>query len=235
MRRRVLIATAVALLTVPVAGVAAQTAPDQGGSAGGPTVSVRVEGLKKTRLLATSAGRRSGWITKGGTPKGQCSGNSAAGALDVATQGDWTGAWSAKYQALSVTGILGEHHSFSSPNYWSVWVNNKFASSGVCGITLKKGEQLLFAAEPVKTTWYPSVLSAPKSAASGHPFTVKLTGYGSSGKRALAGVSITGKGISPAKTNQSGAATVTDSHSGLLLLRASPKGFIRIEAYVHVG
>lgn len=236
-----LAAASASLLVLPTAGLAAQKqtapgqAPGQGASAGGPTVTVRVEGLKKTRLLATSVRGRSGWITKGGTPKGQCSGKSAAGALDVATEGDWTGKWSAKYQALSVIGILGERHTFSSPNYWSVWVNNKYASSGVCGIALKKGERLLFAAEPIKTMWYPSVLSAPHHATANQPFSVKLVGYTSSGRKPLRGVKISGRGISPAKTNHSGVATITANHSGVLVLRASPKGFIRTEALVHVA
>ena len=231
MRRRVLTVTGVALLAIPALALASRAHPAKAG----PIVSVRVEGLKKTRLLATLVSGRSGWITKGGTPKGQCSGRSAAGALDVATKGNWTGSWSTKYQALSVTGILGEKHAFTSHAYWSIWVNNKYASSGVCGITLKKGEQLLFAAEPDKTTWYPSALSAPHSATKGHPFIVKLLGYGASGKKPLAGVTITGNGINSAKTNHSGVATITDGHSGVLVLRASPKKFIRTEAIVPVG
>ena len=201
----------------------------------GPVVSVRVEGLKKTRLLATLISGRRGWITKGGTPRGQCSGKSAAGALDVATRRDWAGSWSAKYQALSVIGILGERHTFKSPDYWSVWVNDKYASSGVCGIPLKHGEQLLFAAEPESTTWYPTVLGAPRSATANHSFTVKLADYGSSGKKPLAGATITGNGITPVKTDHSGVATITDGHPGMLVLRTSPRGFVRTEAVVHVG
>ncbi|HZU61182.1 MAG TPA: hypothetical protein VE983_09460 [Solirubrobacteraceae bacterium] len=238
-----LTATTVALLALPAYGqgapggaaplAARRTAGHQTGQ--GPTVSVRVEGLKKTRLLATSTSVRSGWITKGGTPKGQCSAQSAAGALNVATKGDWMGKWSAKYQALSVTGILGESHSFSSPYYWSVWVNDKYASSGVCGITLKKGDQLLFAVEPDSTMWYPTTLSAPHDATRNHPFTVKVMGYTSSGKKPLAGVTVSGNGITSTKTDHSGVATVTDSHSGVLILRASPMKFIRSEAIVHVA
>jgi hypothetical protein len=223
----------IAVLTLPTAALAVRARTATSGS--GPVVSVRVEGLKKTRLLATSVRGRRGWITKGGAPKGQCSGQSAAGALDVATRGNWTGAWSAKYQALSITGILGERHSFSSPYYWSIWVNNKYASSGACGIALKKGEQLLFAVEPDSAMWYPTVLSAPHSTTKSHSFTVKLMGFTGSGKKPLAGVTITGNGIASAKTNHSGVATITDSHSGALVLRASPKGHIRTEATVHVA
>jgi hypothetical protein len=246
MKSRIVCATGVALLvtsTLAAPGAAAHRTAALGAAAHrsaattghGPRVSVRVEGLKKTRLLITTVSGRSGWITKGGTPKGQCPGKSAAGALDVATEHNWTGKWSAKYQALSVTGILGERHSFSSSAYWSVWVNNKYASSGVCGITLEKGEQLLFAAEPTKTTWFPTVLSAPHRAAAKHSFSVKLVGYSSSGRKPLKGVTITGNGITPVKTDHTGTATVTVRHSERLVLRASPKRFIRSEAVVHVS
>jgi hypothetical protein len=246
MRRRILPVTSVAaraltsaaVLAIAVVAVAAQVANASAAharpAASKPKVTVRVEGLKKTRLLATTTSGRSGWITKGGTPSGQCSGRSAAGALDAATRHNWNGSWSAKYQALSVIGILGERHPFSSQDYWSLWVNNKYASSGVCGIALKPGEQLLFAAEPDNATWYPTVLSAPHNASAGHPFTVKLTGYSSSGRKPLKGVAITGNGIQSVKTNHSGQATIKDGHSGRLVLRASPKGFVRSEAVVHV-
>jgi hypothetical protein len=262
MRRTTWLATCLAALAIPAVALAAQgraavalaaqgraaaALAAQGRTAGtgpqtrsastgsGPEVTVRVEGLKKTLLLATQASGRHGWITKGGTPKGKCSGQSAAGALDVATHGHWQGSYSAQYQALSVIGIRGERHSFSSPYYWSIWVNNKYASSGACGIALKRGEHLLFAVEPDSQMWYPTALSAPHSATSGHAFTVKLVGYGSSGKKPLAGATITGNGITSAKTNHRGVATITASHSGRLVLRARPKDYVRTEAIVHVA
>ena len=40
----------------------------------------------------------------------------------------------------SVTSIFGETHTFSSHYYWSVWVNNRYAPAGVCGLKLHKGK-----------------------------------------------------------------------------------------------
>ena len=56
-----------------------------------PTVTVASKAMTKTLLRPTRCMTSSGWITKDGTPRGKCSGASAAGALDVATHGTWTG------------------------------------------------------------------------------------------------------------------------------------------------
>ena len=57
----------------------------------GPAVSVQVKTSSKTLLNATGVHGEKGSITKGKTPKGKCPGSSAAGALDAATHGRWTG------------------------------------------------------------------------------------------------------------------------------------------------
>ncbi len=227
MKRRILLVTGVAVLVVPAVALASHAVAPLA------TVTVRVEGLKKTLLLSERTRGELGDVRKGGTPSGQCSGRSAAGVLDRATHGDWTGSWSAKYQALSVTGILGEQHSFSASYYWSIWVNNKYASSGICGITPQPGDKLLFAVEPDKGMWYPTALEAPRTTIVGHPFSVKLMGYGSSGAKPLAGVTITGNDVKPATTNRRGVAHLTAGFAAKVVLRAAPHGYIRTEAVVH--
>ena len=62
-----------------------------GGAGTGRGVTVSIKTLTKTLLAPTREHGKPGWITKGGTPRGKCPGNSAAGALDVATRGHWTG------------------------------------------------------------------------------------------------------------------------------------------------
>lgn len=234
MKRRILLVTGVAVLTAPTIALAGHTvALARHTAAGLPTVSIRVEGLKKTLLLSKRTTGELGDVRKGGTPPGACSGRSAAGVLDRATHGHWTGSWSAKYQALSVTGILGEKHSFSSSYYWSIWVNHKYASSGICGITPQSGDKLLFAVEPDKGTWYPTTLKAPRTTIVGHTFSVTLMGYGSSGAKPLAGVTIKGNDVKPATTNHRGVAHLTAGFAAKIVLRAAPHGYIRTEAVVH--
>jgi hypothetical protein len=108
----------------------------------GPSVSVSVKSLTKTLLKPTNVHGEKGWITKGATPHGKCSGNSAAGALDAATHGKWTGKYYASVGGIFVTSILGVKPSGS--DFWEVVVNGKPSSTGICGVKLRAGERLLF-------------------------------------------------------------------------------------------
>jgi hypothetical protein len=206
-------------------------------AASGPTVKVRVEGLNKTLLDPTKVTTHTGWITRGGTPRGKCSRTSAAGALDKATRHRWGGFWDRKYAGLEVTSILGELHRFTSSKYWSVWVDNKYAPSGVCGLHLHRGEQLLFAAVPDTPQEFPIGMQVPRKVVAGQPFEVKVVAFDGTGKsRPLAGAMVTAGGISSqpiphsqrkAKTNAQGMATLTEDQPGLIVLNASRNGYIR--------
>ncbi len=108
----------------------------------GPSVTVQVKSLTKTLLKPTAAHGEKGSITKGGTPKGKCSGGSAAGALDAATHGKWSGKYFSSVPGIEVTSILGVKPPKN--DFWEIVVNGKPASTGVCGIKLHAGERLLF-------------------------------------------------------------------------------------------
>ena len=99
--------------------------------------------IKTGRTLHSSVvtGER-GWITKGGTPRGKCSGASAAGALDRATHGRWTGKYYASVGGIFVTSVLGVKPRGNA--YWSLYVNGKSSSLGICQVKLRRGEKLLF-------------------------------------------------------------------------------------------
>ncbi len=220
LKRTILLATLVALFTMPAVALAAK----------GPAVGLRIEGAKRTLLLPTTIQTRSGWITRGGAPKGACSAESAQGALNVATHGHWTGQWYPSYHEYFITSILGERPT--GANYWTIFVNNHSSSLGACDIKLRAGEQLLFAV--TNGSQGASKLSSARSAIAGRSFEVKLVGYGAKAAP-LAGVRITGNGIRPATTNRHGIARITDRHSGVLVLHAAPKGYVRTEAIVHVA
>jgi hypothetical protein len=202
-------------------------APGAVALAAGTTVSVRVEGKSRTLLPATVVRTHAGSITKGGTPVGVCPATTAAGALDVATRHHWNGSYSSSL-GLSVTQILGESHPFNPPRYyWSVWVDNKFAPAGVCGLKLHRGEQLLFAAVPDAGTEYPIVTSGPKRATKGRPFTVKVLYYNAKGaKKPLAGARVRAAGLS-ATSNQRGVVSITAQRTGKLTYSATKAGYIR--------
>jgi uncharacterized low-complexity protein len=108
----------------------------------GPAVSVQVKTSSKTLLHATGVHGEKGSITKGKTPKGKCPGSSAAGALDAATHGQWTGKYFASVSGIFVTSILGVKPP--AHDFWELVVNGKPASKGICAVTLRPGERLLF-------------------------------------------------------------------------------------------
>jgi hypothetical protein len=132
--------TLIALLGAIVLALTASGAALAAGS--GPSVSVQVKTMTKTLLTATGVHGEQGSISKGGTPKGKCSGATAAGALDAATHGKWTAKWYAKYNDIFVTSILGVHPTGSQ--FWEIVVNGKAASTGACEIKLHAGQKLLF-------------------------------------------------------------------------------------------
>ncbi len=86
---------------------------------------------------------RTGSITRGGAPSGKCPADSAQGALNVATHGNWAGKWYSSYDEYFITGILGDSET-TKKYYWGVYVNGKVASKGACEIKLKSGDKLLF-------------------------------------------------------------------------------------------
>ncbi len=111
-------------------------------SSAGPAVTVTVKSLSKTLVGPTTVHGEKRSITKGGTPKGKCPGRSAAGALDAATHGHWTGKYFSSVGSTFITSISGVKPKGS--DFWSVFVNGKSSSLGACAIKLKAGEKLLF-------------------------------------------------------------------------------------------
>jgi uncharacterized protein DUF4430 len=110
------------------------------GTGGGVTVSIKT--LTKTLLRPTAEHGKRGWITKGGTPRGKCPGNTAAGALDVATHGRWTGKYYSSVGGVFITSIMGVKPKGS--NFWELVVNGKVSSKGACSVKLAKGQRLVF-------------------------------------------------------------------------------------------
>jgi hypothetical protein len=193
-------------------------------AAGGTSVTVRVEGKTRTLLGPTVVHTRDGWITAGGAPSGKCSATSGQGALDVATHHRWAGTFSSSLGSYFIKTILGE--ADDGPRYyWSIFVNNRSASTGACGIKPHRGDQLLFAAAIYPE--YPIAIEAPKSATVGQKFNVKVVWFNAKGKRApLAGATLSVGGRS-GKTNSHGIVPLTPSHAGSFVLNAEHTGYIR--------
>ena len=207
-------------------------APVTSASGAGTRVSVRVEGKNRTLLAEKVVQTRSGSITKGGAPSGKCLASSGQGALDVATHGRWSGKFSTSLGSYFVTKILGEIEN-GPRYYWSIFVNNRPAATGGCGIKLHPGDQLLFAATVYPE--YPIAIQAPGTATAGKQFDVKVVAFNAKGKsKPLAGAHVTGAGQGIV-TNGRGIAHLVVSKGGTLKLGASDSGYVRAaQVRVHV-
>ena len=211
----VLAGTAIIAVAAPATNAAAAV---------GTSVTVRVEGKSRTLLAPTVVQAHSGWITAGRVAPGRCSALSGQGALDVATHHRWAGKFSTSLGNYFITSILGE--TDNGPRYyWSIFVNNKPASTGACEIKLRRGDQVLFAAATYPE--YPIGVTAPSSATVGRQFKLTVSGFTAAGKsKPLAGARVTGSGVS-VTSNGKGVARVSARKAGSLVLRATDKGHIR--------
>jgi hypothetical protein len=205
-------------------------------AAGPANVTVRVEGAASTLVEEGAVATTTALVNKGG--KGDCSGTSAAGALERATGGDWDGPWYGS-DGYGVERIFSEAYPFNARgDYWAFWVNGRAASLGICGVELQQGDDVLFFVDqcfnaqppdyacqnpPVR----PLALTAPASAQTGRPVTLSVaTLDGSGGSAPADGARITGPGVD-ATTGSDGKATVTFPAAGQVALKASKTGSVR--------
>jgi hypothetical protein len=191
--------------------------------AGSPAaVSVRVEGASSTLLGLTPV-----TTTTSATPApGNCPGTTAAGALQLATSGNWD------HNAYIQT-ILGETHAWSmgDPRYWAFWINDTFATQGACTKELVAGDRVLMLVDSATApSWAPTVFplelsGVPSSVTQGVPVTVTVNKYNTAGTASAAsGVTVTGAS-SPATTNASGQASLTFNSLGTFNVKGTKTGF----------
>jgi hypothetical protein len=158
---------------------------------------------------------------------GSCPGTSAAGALELATNGAWEGNWSQKYDDYEVVGIDGQAYPFKEGlPYWSFWENNKYEEEGICGVELEAGDQLLFFPQCYSATECPSTSStlgivAPASAEVGAVTDVTVERYNAKGEPSpLASSTVSGGGTS-GTTDAQGEAELKFPGDGSYTLRAT--------------
>jgi Domain of unknown function (DUF4430) len=202
-------------------------------------ITVRIEGPKKTLLPATAVLLGGGTIVKDGVATDSCSGLSAAGALELATRGDWSGTWSASFAAYFLTTIDGLAFPATGAEYWAFWVNDAPASQGICGYDAKPGDSLLFFPDCFGKSCPKNagVLGAKAAAIAvvGRPFTVSVTAYGDAKgtpNRAV-GATVSGGGAK-AKTAANGAAKLLFTRAGRFTLKVRAPHAIRTETSVCV-
>ncbi len=194
-------------------------------------VTVRVEGTAATLVPRTQVRTDTRTINKDGQPDHTCTGTSAAGALEQATGGDWDGSFFSGL-GYTVERIRSEAHVFPEPDFFSLWVNNRGSSIGICQTELQQGDEVLFfvarcevGPPPTFPCLNPPVLplglSAPRTVSPGTPFRVRVVEYAEDGTPSPAvGAAVAG-GDAVATTDAGGNATIVIGAGGERTLRAT--------------
>jgi len=195
-------------------------------------VTVRVEGTSDTLIPRTALTTTTATVNKDGVAGHDCTGTSAAGALEQASGGDWAGAWNAGL-GYSVNAVKGETHTFGSGQFWGFFINDALASSGICGVELQTGDSVLLApiSETATSFGVLGVSGVPATAPLGQPITVKVTRTtsdftGTVTSDAVPGATVSGGGAS-ATTGADGSAQIVLGTRGPTSLRATDSGDIR--------
>jgi hypothetical protein len=220
--RSALLAALFLLLTVLALSASAALA------AGPATVTVEVEGLSETKVPPTQVTTTNTAVVKNnseGHPEGSCTGTSAAGALELATAGNWSGKWYGGTLGYAVESIMGESYPFTGSYFWDFWLNNKAEEEhGICGVELNAGDRvLLFPCHFEMNVACPTPLGieAPAVANAGETVTVTVKQYNTKGEASPAqGATVAGGGVS-ASTDFQGHATMRFSGDGTYTLHAS--------------
>jgi len=185
--------------------------------------SFRAEGVKKTLVSQRTVTLADAPIVKDGDPQHSCPGQSALGALQAGTKGDWSGNWS-EGLGYFVSAILGEKPAGS--DFFSLWVNHRLSSTGICQTDLDAGDDVLMfvdrcvfdpATQGCKNkSVTPLGISVPRTAKRGRLLTLKVVSYSNSGRaRRVAGATIYANGHALNRRTNS---------SGILRLRATRVG-----------
>jgi hypothetical protein len=159
-RRRLLAAAAVLVVSVFAAPAAAQAA----------AVPVRVEATTGPLVPKSDITLPATPVPASGVADGHtCPGNSVIGALDAATNGDWSGAWS-DTTGWSVERIKTLELPSGDGRRWLVYVGGRYLNDPPCSALLSTGETVLF---------YPDCVTATTKCFGGEPLMLDAPAIGS--------------------------------------------------------
>ena len=228
-----------ALAALGLLAVAAIAATSAGAKAPASAVTVRVEGSSSTLLLPTSITLKAGNVNSDGVAGHTCSALTAAGALQLATHGNWKGTWSKSLHGYFISAVDGLALPATGAEYWAFWVNDAPASQGICGYKPKPGDAILFFPDCYGKKCPPNDgvlgVKAPATVTAGRPAIVTVTAYSdAAGKPSpKAGATVTAGGAS-AKTAAGGVAMITFTKPGHFWLRVSAPHTTRTETSICV-
>jgi hypothetical protein len=205
-------------------------------AAAGPiNVRVRVEG-KKTLVAQRTVTLADAPVIKDGNPAHSCPGQSALGALQQGTQGDWDGSWS---EGLGYFVKTIKSETPKDPGFFQLWVNHKESTLGFCSALLKASDDVLVFEQTC--TYNPDTqacpddvtplgVTAPKLLKAGHKGHVVVVSYDASGKaKPRRGATVFANGKKLGKTDKHGSIAVAGTKAGRVDVYATETGYVRSE------
>jgi hypothetical protein len=210
--------------------VALALAAPAGAVAAPANVAVRVEGTAGTVVPRTAVRTTTAAVNKDGQAGHDCSGTSAAGALDRATGGDWAGTWfdGLGYAATRIRGQTAD----PSREFWALWVNYRFSDVGLCDAELQNTDDVLLFLDCFGagcTSPKPLRLSrVPAEAPAGGAATVKVETFQTSGT--FPDPTVTQAVPAPAATVRVGARTFTTGADGTARISFAGDGPVEVQA-----
>jgi hypothetical protein len=201
-------------------------------AAGPATVTVRVEGSSQTLVPRTTLTTLARQVNKDGTAGHDCTGTSAFGAVDQAAGGDIGAHWdtSFKYQLDRVKSETLDS-SGASGKYWAFWINDKFASEGLCQTELQNGDSVLLYPDCYGTGCVnPSPLrlsGVPATAKPGETVNVKVETLAFDGTASPAQGATVTAGSRTSTTGADGTAPITYAGGGPVNVQATKPDTVR--------
>jgi hypothetical protein len=182
-------------------------------------VTVRIEGDAVSLMKTVDV------PTTGTFGPDNCPYDTAGGAIEIATEGNWD-------RSQYAQTILGETHQYNERDWWNYWLNREWSSKGICDASqpIQDGDEILMIVQRDDANFNPTVfplfMTGPSSVERGQEarFTVTEHVYSYSTSTTTrgpsSGATVAGGGAS-AVTGDDGTATLTFSQSGTFEMRAT--------------
>ena len=199
-------------------------------------VKVRIEGKSKTLVQERKVTLADAPVNKDSDPSHGCSGQSALGALNGATGGNWEGSYS-EGLGYFVKSIMGEKPTGN--DFFEFWVNHKASTSGFCDHMLHAGESVLIFRQSCvynATTQQcpdeiaPLGIRVPTRIKKNRVRTLTVVEYSAAGKaKPEPGATVYFNGRRAYKTDKKGQVHFKAKTTGVAEVYAAKKGRVRTE------
>ena len=198
---------------------------------------------KQTLVRATAVTLERRHVVKDGVAADSCSGLSAAGALELATRGDWSGTWSASFSGYF---LIDDRRRSRSPatgaRVLGLLGQRRAGLAGICGYDPEARRQhpvlpRLLRQEAARRTPACSASRRRRSRSPGVPFTVTVTAYSDAerhAERRRSGATVSGGGAQREDRRASGTAKLRSPTPAASRCRSRAPHAVRTEARVCV-